>query len=177
MKKLIVMLLVVILAGAGFVLYVGREWRVPGSPAEGGFVEIPQGLGARGIVQLLEEKKVIPDRFAALVYIFYRGNRNKLQAGEYQFDRSMTIPEILDKIASGAVYLHKFTIPEGLTLSGIAQRWEEQGFGNKAEFLQAAESGLDVVHRIDEKATSVEGYLFPETYSFPRKTNAPPKNE
>jgi len=44
------------------------------------------------------------------------GNRKKLQAGEYMFDRPMTLAEVFEKIANGRVYLHKFTVPEGLTL-------------------------------------------------------------
>ncbi len=47
----------------------------------------------------------------ALAYIFYTGTRNKLQAGEYLFDRPMTIPEVIGKLAGGSVVLHKFTVP------------------------------------------------------------------
>src|SRR5262252_10481628 len=106
MKKLFVMVLILVIALTGLVLYARREWHVVGKPAEGGFVEIPHGLGARGVVRLLHEKKVISNRYAALAYILYRRNRHKLQAGEYLFDRQMTIPEVIEKIASGAVYLH-----------------------------------------------------------------------
>src|SRR5207237_4422825 len=137
MKKfLLAAVLLLILAGAGLALYARREWRVVGSPAEGGIVEIPHGLGARGVVGLLEDKKVISDRYAALAYIFYTSTRNKLQAGEYLFDRPMTIPEVIGKLASGSVVLHKFTVPEGLTAEAIAQKWEEQGFGKTGEFMK-----------------------------------------
>jgi UPF0755 protein len=107
-----------------------------------------------------------------MAYVLYKGIRHKLQAGEYQFDRPMTIPEVMDKIASGAVFLHKFTVPEGLTTNAIAQRWQEQGFGAQEEFLKAAAESLDVVRRFDDKASTIEGYLFPETYSFPSRTTA-----
>jgi len=169
-KRLILLLFVGVVGIAGLMFYARREWRVVGNPAEGGFVEIPHGLGARSLVRLLQEKKVISNRFAALAYILYSRNRHKLQAGEYLFDRPMTIPEVINKIASGSVYLHKFTVPEGLTTLDIAHKWEADGFGTAEEFLKAAESALDIVHRFDNKAISVEGYLFPETYSFPSHT-------
>jgi UPF0755 protein len=172
MKKILGLLLIVIVALTGLALYTRREWQVVGSPAEGGFVEIPHDLGARGIVRLLADKKVISNQYAALAYVFYTGARHKLQAGEYLFDHPMTIPEVTDKIASGAVYLHKFTVPEGLTAAEIALKWQEQGYGSESDFIEAAKASLSVVHRFDEKATSVEGYLFPETYSFPRHTTA-----
>jgi peptidoglycan lytic transglycosylase G len=169
-KRLILLILIVVIAMAGLAFYARREWRVVGNPAEGGLVEIPHGLGARSVVRLLQQKKVISNRFAALAYILYSRNRHKLQAGEYLFDRPMTIPEVIDKIATGSVYLHRFTVPEGLTTLDIAHKWEADGFGTAEEFLKAAESAIDIVHRLDDKAISVEGYLFPETYSFPTHT-------
>jgi UPF0755 protein len=172
MKKLPLLLIILILAGAGLAVYVRQEWRAVGNPAEGGIVEIPHGLGVPGIVGLLEENKIIRNRYAAYAYILYSRTRNKLQAGEYLFDHPMTIPEVIGKLADGAVYLHKFTVPEGLTAGAIAQKWEEQGFGKAEDFSKAAAGALEVVQRIDNKAVSVEGYLFPETYSFPRRTTA-----
>src|ERR1051326_2945995 len=169
-KLLLIALLLLLCAIAGLALYARREWQVVGNSAEGEIVEIPHGLGARGIVGLLAEKKVISNRYAALGYIFYSGTRHKLQAGEYIIDHPMTIPEIIGKLASGSVYLHKFTIPEGLTTAVIAQKWQDDGFGSKDEFLKAAESAVEVVRHFDDKARSVEGYLFPETYSFQTHT-------
>ena len=171
MKKLLtVPALVLFLVGAA--LYARREWSLPGNPAPEMLVEIPRGIGVRGIVRLLQEKGVIKNGHAALAYIFYSGSRNNLQAGEYLFDRPMTIPEVVGKLANGAIYLHRFTVPEGLTTAVIARKWEEEGFGSEEEFVKASEAALDSVRRFDEKAASVEGYLFPETYSFPRRTTA-----
>src|SRR5499433_1635162 len=172
MKRLFVMVLILVIALTGLAIHARREWRVVGNPAEGGLVEIPHGLGARGIVGLLAGKKVITNRYAALAYIFYSGNRNKLQAGEYLFYRPMTAPEVIDKIASGSVYLHKFTVPEGLTTAAIAQKWQEDGFGTAEQFMKAAEDSTELVRGFDVRATSVEGYLFPETYSFSKDTSA-----
>src|SRR5579864_3188915 len=121
MKKFLLAVLVLVLAGAGLAFYAIQQWNAVGSPAEGGTVELPHGLGARGVVGLLEDKKVISNRYAALAYIFFTGTRNKLQAGEYMFDRPMTIPEVIGKLASGSVVLHKFTVPEGLTAEATAQ--------------------------------------------------------
>ena len=179
-----ILLLLAFLVGAavaGLALYVRQELRTPGLPprAEAGgrvtvgvILEIPRGLGARGVVQLLEQNRIIRNRYVALAYIFSTGARNKLQAGEYLFDRPLTIPEVVDKLATGAVYLHKFTVPEGLTVEGTAQKWQEQGFGPAEDFLMAAAGAVDLVRHFDEKATSMEGYLFPETYSFPAHTTA-----
>ena len=172
MKRLFVAFAILLVAASGLVLYVRREWRLPGSPAEGGTIEIPRGLGTREILGLLQDKKVIRNTNVAVAYIFYSGTRRKLQAGEYMFDQPMTIPEVIAKLAGGNVVLHKFTVPEGLTTVAMAQKWEEQGFGSAAEFSTAAAAATDLVRRFDSNAVSVEGYLFPETYSFRKHTTA-----
>jgi UPF0755 protein len=172
MKRFLLLLLIVLVAAAGVLaFYVRAELKVP-SPSAGFVLQIPRGLGARGVVDLLAEKNLIDDRYVALAYLFYTGTYNKLQAGEYIFERPMTIPEVVARITSGAVYLHKFTVPEGLTVKQIAQKWAEQGFGTAEDFLRAASDSADLARAVDDKATSVEGYLFPETYSFPTRTTA-----
>ena len=126
-KLLVVLLLVIIVAGAGLGMYVRRELRVLGTPAEGLIIEIPHGLGAREIVGLLKEKKVIQSPSVALAYILYTGARHKLQAGEYLFEHPQTIPEVRDKLSRGLVYLHRFTVAEGLTIESTAQKWQQEG--------------------------------------------------
>jgi UPF0755 protein len=99
------------------------------------------------------------------------GDRGKLQAGEYRFDKPASVREVLDKIAAGRVYLHKFIVPEGVTVQETAMKWQEQGFGVSTEFLDAAKNSVDLVRDLDSESQSLEGYLFPETYSFPAKTS------
>lgn len=174
MKRLLVIAFAIVLVSiAGGALVLHHEWHTTGQPAEGGIVEIPRGLSTREIVGLLQDKKVIQNGTGALAYIFYSGTRHKLQAGEYSFDQPMTIPGVIAKIASGAVVLHKFTVPEGLTTAMIAQKWQEQGFGSADEFFNAASSAVSLVQQqLDPNAISVEGYLFPETYLFRKHTTA-----
>ena len=170
MRKVAILLFLLVVAGS--LLYFRQQWSSVGEPVEGGTLEIPRGLGTRAIVGLLAEKKVVPNGFSALVYIFYSGTKNKLQAGEYLFDHPMTIPEVIGKIASGSVALHKFTIPEGFTVDAIATKWQDEGFGSAEDFSKTAASATDLVRHVDEKATSIEGYLFPETYFFRKHTTA-----
>jgi UPF0755 protein len=173
MKRLFVVLAaLLIIAGSGLALYVRDEWRRPGTPVEGGTVEIPHGLRTREVIRLLQDKKVIRDANIALAYVLYTGTRHKLQAGEYLFDQPMTIAEVIGKLASGNVVLHRFTVPEGLTSVAIAQKWQEQGFGPANEFSDAAAAATELVQRFDVHAVSAEGYLFPETYSFRKHTTA-----
>ena len=175
MKKLLFTLFILILAGLGGVaVYVRSELQKPyPETAAAVFIEIPHGMRARDVVGLLRDKNVMRNEYPALAYIWYSGNRHKLQAGEYLFDRPMTPVDVISRIVSGNVYLHKFTVPEGLTLAETAEKWRDQGFGTAESFQQAAGESVTLIQDLDPKAQSLEGYLFPETYYFPAHT--PPR--
>jgi UPF0755 protein len=63
------------------------------------------------------------------------------------------------------------TLPEGLNLVEIARRLEAAGLGTFAE-LHAAFGDASAVADLDDEATDLEGYLYPETYHFPRGESA-----
>lgn len=164
-------LLLVAACAIGYVYFRQQLKKPHVSASEGKPFEIPPGLRAREVLKLLHERDVITDENLALVYLAISGNRKGLRAGEYLFDKPMTIPEVIDKLANGAVYLHRFSVPEGLTVAQIGGVWEAQGFGKAEEFSAAAESAGMLVKDLDStEKPSLEGYLFPETYSFPIRT-------
>jgi UPF0755 protein len=170
-RFVLVLILLLVAAGAFGYLYLQRQFdRVHTPPSLPAIVEIPSGLGTRGVIQLLHERGILPDPQVALAYAVWSGARQKLRAGEYRFDRPMTTAEVLDKLVRGSIYLHRFTVPEGLTVAETALRWEEQGFGPAADFETAARASVELIRDLDPKARSLEGYLFPETYFFAART-------
>jgi UPF0755 protein len=167
---LTIFFLLVGLGVAGY-FYLQPEFHVPHSAGPNPIlVEIPKGAGTRDVVHLLKDRNIINNEYLALGYLAFTGGSGKLQAGEYLFDRPMSVSDVLEKIASGRVYLHKFTVPEGVTVHQMAMKWEEQGFGSAQEFLDATKGSVGLVHDLDAEADSLEGYLFPETYLFPVRT-------
>jgi UPF0755 protein len=130
-------------------------------------VELAPGSSSFSIGRQLESAGVVRSQFAFdLVRIWKRGT---LEAGEYRFDRSATVPDVYARIRRGDVYTVSITVPEGSTIFDVAARLEGAGLGTKQEFLdeQAAQTGL--VADLDPRAKSLEGYLFPDTYRFTRK--------
>jgi UPF0755 protein len=95
-----------------------------------------------------------------------------LKAGEYRFDHPVKIAEVYGRLRRGDVYTVSVTIPEGSNLFDIAQRVENAGLGTKEKFLAAAHTNVNLIADLDPHASSLEGYLFPDTYRFPR--NATP---
>ena len=166
------LLFLVVLGLLGY-LYLIREMNTFHTPTSTEPFEIPQGLSARGVLKILGERGLISNERLTMTYLVVSGNRKSLKAGEYLFDQAVTARGVIDTLVAGAVYLHKFTVPEGLTLAEVAARWEEQGFGKAEEFVAAAEESgdlLDFEGGVSGAGASVEGYLFPETYSFPIRT-------
>jgi UPF0755 protein len=174
MKRLLLVVFVLLLAAlaaGGVWLLLGSEKPYKGYAAQEQFVEIPPGAGPAAIGRRLTDAGVIRDRLSFRVALWRSGQARRLQAGEYRFDRPMSAREVIDKIARGDVFLRPLTFPEGLTIRQMSQIFEREGAGTAAEFVKAAQNAA-LVRDIDPAAGDLEGYLFPNTYSLPRRTTA-----
>lgn len=174
MKRVVIWLLLfaVVLVG-GFAVWValGAVQPYKGYTADEQFVDIPPGSGPGAIGRRLADAGVIRDRLTFRIELLRSGAGRRLQAGEYRFDRPMTLNEVIEKIARGDVYLLPITFREGLTIREMAALYESRGFGPASEFITAA-SDARAVHEFDQAARDLEGYLFPDTYSMPRQSTA-----
>jgi UPF0755 protein len=135
------------------------------------FVEIVPGSSPQSMGRILSDAGVVANPLAFRLAVWLRGAGRRLQAGEYRFDRAATPGEVVDRIARGDVFLQPITFREGLTIKQMASIFEERGFGAAQEFVRAA-SRADVVRANDPAAKDLEGYLFPDTYTLPRRTTA-----
>lgn len=132
-------------------------------------VTIPSGASVREGLRLLEEKGVIADRRLARLYWRFTLENPVLIAGEYLFRGPAATPEVLAKVTRGEVLTHRVTLLEGLTFDEIAMHLSTEGFGSYEAFLSEMSSPLRI-RDLDENATDLEGYLFPDTYAFARGT-------
>lgn len=141
--------------------------RPTGSSAEEVFVTVHPGEGFVVTAGKLQEAGLVtaPWRFRA--YARLNGYTTRIQAGEYALRGDMAPRDVLESLARGRVRLHRITVPEGVTLRQIAVLLEEAGLGTEAEFRRlAADPGVAAAE--DLPADTLEGYLFPDTYHFPR---------
>ena len=173
MKKLlaIIVLLIVAAGGAAAWFYVRVRAPYQGFTGAEQFVEIPVGAGSRTIGDRLVQGGVVRDHLTFRVALWLTGQGRHLKAGEYRFDRPMTPADVIDKLARGDVFVIHLTFPEGLTSFEMAKIFEAHGLGTAASFVEAATDATPITH-IDPDATTLEGYLFPDTYAVPRKTDA-----
>jgi UPF0755 protein len=135
------------------------------------FVEIAPGTSPQGMGRALTEAGVVRSPLAFRLAVWLEGAGRRLQAGEYRFDTPMTPRAVVEKIVRGDVFLRPVTFREGLTIRQMAAVFEERGFGSAADFVAAA-SKPDAIRELDPAARDLEGYLFPDTYTLPRRTTA-----
>ena len=130
-------------------------------------VLVHPGEGFTATTLKLKEMGIIqsPLKFKLLALI--RGQDKRIKAGEYLFSSVMTPNHILNNLVSGKVQLHKFTVPEGYNLSQIASVVARAGFGTETAFLKAARNH-HLAKKLGIEGETFEGYLFPDTYYFPK---------
>jgi UPF0755 protein len=173
MKKFLLLVLLLVVVGAGALWWGYSVVNAPyrGFTGEEVFVEIPQGAGVSGIASRLAAAGVVSNALAFRIAARLSGDERKLQAGEYRFAEAATPGEIVGRLARGDVYTRIVTFREGLTIWEMADVFAASGIGTAAEFLNEARNASRIKD-LDPRASSLEGYLFPDTYKMPRTTGA-----
>jgi peptidoglycan lytic transglycosylase G len=165
MRRALLFLFILLILAAGY-LYVALYRPYHGFPSEGVYVDVPHRASQRTIARLLAKNGVVRSRLAFELLCRARGRRT-LEAGEYFFDHPVTAFDAYDTIANGRVYVKEFTVPEGFTMFEIADLATKEGFLSRDDFLAAARDPSPI-RDIAPEAPSLEGFLFPATYEFPR---------
>ncbi len=118
-------------------------------------VQISNDLQARGLIR---HSKVFQ------VFAKTKGLAAKFKVGEYSLNPAMTPEEIMNVLVSGKSIARSITIAEGLNIFDIAEIFEKNGIGTRAEFFKLVNDPIFIKSLLREDLKSLEGYLFPETY-------------
>jgi UPF0755 protein len=164
-RRLVTFLFLAAVVSAG---WVGASLYLPYQKfsSEGVFVDVPHGASRRAVARILANHGVVRSRLVFEALSRWR-SRSTLQAGEYFFDHPVTSREVFDAIANGRVYVRELTIPEGFSMFDIADLVQRQDFTSRENFLAAARNPA-LIRDLVPGAPSLEGFLFPATYEFPR---------
>lgn len=131
-------------------------------------VEIPKGASFRKIQSILVQAGLVDDdiRFALVAKMI--GVSHRLKAGEFRLSSQQKPAQLLRQLAQAQPVQHVVTIPEGLTAAEIALIFEKKGWCQAKDFLQAVRQP-ELLNRLGFAGeTSLEGYLFPDTYHLTR---------
>jgi UPF0755 protein len=174
--RIILGCLLVVVVVLGVAAYQAIRWAEgPAIPTEehppSKVVVIPDGSTFQHVAALLEREHLIKSSSVFVLFGKSQSADRKVHAGEYELNPGMTPAEILSKLLNGQVLLHPLTIPEGLTITQIADLASEQGLTDREEFLRLAKD-REFIASLGIKAETLEGYLYPDTYKFPRPIKA-----
>lgn len=160
MRVIKVLLLLLVVAGAALAFL----FLVPYGPGSEQFVDIAPRTTTLEMGKQLKQAGILRTGYELEALRLARGGT--LKAGEYRFDHPATPMEIYDRLHRGDVYTISVVIPEGYNIFDIAGAVQAAGLDSSASFLAAERSHTDLISAWSPQATSLEGFLFPDTYKF-----------
>ena len=133
---------------------------------------IPDGTSWSGVVDRLEQSRLIENRPYFEYWARSNGLPERAKAGAYELEGPLGLEQLAERLGEGGkVEEVRMTFPEGLTIFHLGDRVEDAGLADKEAFLRAARSQA-LLDRAGLEADSFEGYLFPDTYRFYKGTPA-----
>lgn len=142
----------------------------PGPPVR---VVIPTGATFRAAADSLESAGVLGEgrgRFFRLYAKLSRRDRS-LKPGTYELRSGLSWSEVLDDLTEGRALVVTVTIPEGWSLAEIVPQLARR-LEVPAESVEAAVGDSALRAELGVPTPTMEGYLFPETYTFAPGTPA-----
>ncbi|NWG01593.1 MAG: endolytic transglycosylase MltG [Syntrophaceae bacterium] len=143
----------------------------PSSSASSKLIFIKKGTPLKKVSEILNQEGVIKNRHFFILLATVFGKKAAIKAGEYEFHTQMLPLDVLDALVKGQVKHHLVTIPEGYTLSQIAQLLDDLNITEKENFIKKATSPA-LISSLDLSqwaGATLEGYLFPDTYHLFRE--------
>ncbi len=182
-KIIIALIILLIVVALSLVLWYNICLNGTGKEDEKVSLEIPLGSGYNKIADILKEKDMIKSKTAFKIYV-KKNNIKTFQAGSYELNKNMKVPEIIEVLQTGKVLKQgqvKITFIEGKIFANYAKTIAENtnnteddiynllkdeeyidSLINKYWFLTDEIKGENIYY-------ALEGYLAPNTYSFEDK--------
>ena len=127
--------------------------------------EVPKGSNARSIGPKLKEAGIIDDADTFVTYVKLSKEGGCIKAGRFSLQRSMSPQEILDAVCGTPLPNDKpFTVVEGWRIREIDRALAKAGWIQAGEYKKLAEDPSQFTAPYDLPKTTLEGYLYPETY-------------
>jgi UPF0755 protein len=134
-------------------------------------VVISQGYTLTQVVAALEEAGIVASPTYFRLYLLLNDLAEKMRAGVYYFDHTLTPAEVADTLATGPRTPYRIvTVIEGFNIWQVAKALDDAEIMDSHQFLELAndpafakECGVSIVEQA-RPLFLLEGYLFPETY-------------
>lgn len=133
---------------------------------------VEPGESVNSVAYRLEGAGLIRDAEALRSYLIYSGLDTSVQAGEYKFSTAMSALDIAHELQDATPEEVTFVVLPGWRVEEVANSLSTSGLPiNYDEFLNATMTPPQEFDFLDG-ASSVEGFLYPDAYIFPRTTSS-----
>jgi UPF0755 protein len=168
-KLVIGLVMIVVVVGVGLGIYFFFEVGAsPSSNADLVPFTISPGENFNDVTQKLHKNNLIRNTVVFHIRAKMLEADQKLQVGDFFLRRNMNMDKILETVTNARLVERRVTIIEGLRLEQIAQILTKEGWEGK-KFIELVRKGnFPQFSFLKDKpqGASVEGFLFPETYTF-----------
>src|SRR5215208_7578086 len=168
-RVIISFVIILIVACTGSFLWLRQELEAPNLHSQNEkYIAIAKGSTPDQIISNLETLGVIRHGWLLRLYVRVTGSGQRLKAGEYRFPSPISPLGVLKKLEEGEQRLSRLTIIEGWTrwdIAALLARIPELKLQSAEEAL-ALFDDTSAIRDLDPEAKNLEGYLYPDTYSF-----------
>ena len=135
------------------------------NPYERVEINIPKGVTLSQIGNILKEESIISNKRTFTMAVKSLGHEKNIPAGTYVLHNALNNRAIINQLVYGVPSLKSITVLEGWTIYQIANELERELKISKKTFLRLC-NDQRVIKLFNLEGNSLEGYLFPDTYTF-----------
>ena len=175
-KLIVAVLLIAIVAFVGTGLWLNGEINRPHEhPAAQKAITVEPGASTSSILAKLQREGILDSEFTVKLWLKFFEPGVSFKAGDYRFKSPISPRQVINQLTKGDVTTLQFTIPEGYNqydiarvlagLSGLKQSAGAKPPTTQDEVLKLFKN-VSLISDLDPQATTLEGYLFPDTYEY-----------
>jgi peptidoglycan lytic transglycosylase G len=174
--KFITLIILSALAAIGGAFWLRQEINRPHAhKAAKKIITIEPGAGTNEIIAQLQREGVLASEWPTRLWLLTFGRGQVFRAGDYTFKSPISPRDVINRLGRGDVATREFVIPEGFNTYDIARvltslQGMKEATPAKPEALHALFRNRSLIADLDPRATTLEGYLFPDTYEYTANT-------
>lgn len=139
-------------------------------------VKVKEGDTLYTIIDGIEEDGILKNSVITKMYIKMSDNKPVIKPGTYNVEKDASLGDLLNILGNESLNNNNVsvTIPEGYDIDQIAKVLNEKGIISSEKFIKGVkEYPVPKYIKLDEKKRyQLEGFLFPDTYTFTKGVTA-----
>lgn len=169
-----IILLIIIAAALSFLFYFKSVCKRPMDIDRTISLEVSEGEGLSNIIEKLDSKGYLRNKYIVKLKIRMDYKIVNIIPGTYKISKNVSISKLIKLLQTEDIKnnMVEITVPEGYSIDNMAELYEKKGLFSKDEFISAVKGYKlpSYVKDNKQKKYNLEGYLYPNTYYFNKKS-------